>query len=87
MSTPTIQTTKLGTAVSGFMIWTSRKEAEAYAKAQGWNKNDVRPAYHKNFGWKGYIVGQLISTTEFRGFAKDDTLVTGEVLPPNFTGR
>lgn len=81
----TMQTTRLGTAVRGLLIWTSRKEAQEYAKAQGWNKNDIRPVYHAGFGWKGYVVGQMIDTSTFRGFAANDTLVNIEVLEADYT--
>lgn len=80
-----MQQTRLGTAVSGLLIFTAKREAQEYAKAQGWNKNDVRPVYHARFGWKGYVVGQLIDTTTFRGFAANDALVCVTVLPADFT--
>ena len=80
----TMTTTPLGTAVTGLMIWTSKVEAQEYAKAQGWNKNDVRKAYQKHFGWKGYIVGQLVDANTFRGFAANDEIVEVTIEPMQF---
>jgi len=84
MATATMTTTKYGTSITGWMIWTSKQAAQDYAKAMGWNKNDVRPAYHKHFGWKGYIVGQLISPDIWRGFAANDEIVEGKIEPRKF---
>ena len=69
----------------GLQMWARKVDAQAFAKAQGWNKTDVRKARCGNF-WAGWIVGQLVSTDTFRGFADDaGNLVDVKVIEPDYS--
>ena len=69
----------------GLQMWARKTDAQAFAKAQGWCKNDVRKARYGNFG-SGWIVGQLVTVDTFRGFADDKgALVDVKVLEPDYS--
>ena len=61
--------------------WLRKVDAQAFAKAQGWNNSDVVPV-HYNKWWKGWAVGCGTIPGTFRGFDCNGELVDVTILPP-----
>lgn len=63
--------------------WVRKADAQAFAKAQGWNKSDVVRVHYRNF-WVAWAVGQMTAPGTFRGFDCNSQLVDVQILPPKY---